>query len=83
MTKQIISIISCLLGYQSNQWVDEAFIGFFSIFSIGEKTSIIFNYSEFLADAIHEEFLKFSIEGNFKYDLVLVFLFLYHQTNKC
>ena len=47
MTKQIISIVSCLLGYQSDQWVDEAIIGFLSIFTIGEKPSI-FNYNEYL-----------------------------------
>lgn len=66
MTKQIISIVYCLLEYQSYQWVDEAIIGFLSVFSIGENPTIIFNYSDFLADVIHEKFLKFSTEGTFK-----------------
>ena len=34
MTEQIISIVSCLLGYQINQWVNEAIIGFLSVFSV-------------------------------------------------
>lgn len=54
MTKQVISILSCLLGYQTDQWVDEAIIGFLSVFSTGENTLAIFHYSEFLVDVIHE-----------------------------
>lgn len=49
------------------------------IFSIGENPSIIFNYSEFLADVIGEQFLKFSTKGAFKYALVLLYLFLFHH----
>jgi len=44
MTKQIILIVSCLLGYQSDQWPDEAIIGLLSVFTTGERPSI-FNYS--------------------------------------
>lgn len=80
MTKKIISIVSCLLGYQFDQWVDESIIGFLSIFTTSEKP-FIFNYRQFLAVKIHDQFLKFSTEGNYKYSLVLVYLFLYHQVD--
>lgn len=64
--KKIITVISYLLGYYSDQWVDEDIIGFLSIFSIDYKPSILFNFSEFLADSIHEQFVKFQIEEVFK-----------------
>ena len=48
--KQIITVFSYLLGYYSDQWVDEAIIGFLSIFSADSKPSIMFNFSQFLAD---------------------------------
>lgn len=64
--KQIITVISYLLGYYSNQWVDEAIIVFLSIFSTYSKPSILFNFSQFLADAIHDQFVRFQTEEVFK-----------------
>ena len=64
-TKQIISIISYILSYDSDQWVDEAIFGFLSIFTTGEQP-IIFNYNQFIAEAMHDQFIKFSTEGAFK-----------------
>ena len=48
MSKQVIYIVTCLLGYPTNQWVDEAVLGFLSVFSYGHKPSLIFNYSQYL-----------------------------------
>ena len=42
---QIISLLSCLLGYYSDEWVDEPILGFLSIFSNEENASVIFNCS--------------------------------------
>lgn len=54
MTRQVISIVSCLLGYPNDQWADDISLGFMSVFSASEKPSMIFNYSEFLSEAIHD-----------------------------
>jgi len=78
MSKQLISIISCILGYQSDQWVDDAIVGFLSIFTTDEKPPI-FNYNEIISESIHDQFLNLFIEGTFRYASVLVYLFLYHQ----
>lgn len=48
MNKQAISIISCMLGYQSDQWVGETIVGFLLGFATSEKPLII-NYGEFVA----------------------------------
>jgi len=76
--KKIITVIS-LLGYYSDQWVDEAIIGFLSIFSTDSKPSVLFNFSQFLTDSIHEQFVKFQTEEVFKYTFVLIYMFLYFQ----
>ena len=55
-------MISYLLGYYSDQWVDEPILGFLSIFSTNNKPSIVFNFIQFLADNIHEQFIKFPTE---------------------
>jgi hypothetical protein len=42
---QIISSMSCLLGYYSDEWVDEPILGFLSIFYTEEKATTQFNYN--------------------------------------
>lgn len=78
--KQIIYILSHILGYHSNQWVDEPILGFLSTLSTENKASTIFNFSEFLADNIHEQFIKFPIEQVFSYTSILVYMFIYYQS---
>lgn len=75
-------MVSCLLGYPSDQWVDEVILAFLSVFSAGDKPSLIFNYSQFLAESIHDQFLKFSIEGAFKHQTDLVYLSLFFQADR-
>lgn len=53
-------MVASLLGYPTDQWADEVILGFLSVFSEGNKPSLIFNYIQFLADCIHDQFLKFS-----------------------
>jgi hypothetical protein len=71
-----------LLGYYSDEWVDEPILGFLSIFSTEEKATTQFDYSQFLADNIHEQLFKFSTEGMFRYSSILVYLFLFFQADK-
>ena len=80
--KKIIKVISYRLVYYLDKWVYEASIGFMSIFSTDSKPSIIFIFSQFIADSIHEKFVKFPTEEVFKYASVLVYLFLYSQGDK-
>jgi len=53
--KKIITVISYLLGYYSDQWVDESIIAFLSIFFIDAKPSIVFNFSHCFTDSIHQQ----------------------------
>ena len=52
--KQTISLVSFMLGYQKDQWVDEHFLGYLSIFSKEHKPAFMYNYSQFLAENMHK-----------------------------
>jgi hypothetical protein len=51
---QVISSLCCLLGYYSDEWVDEPILGFLSIFSAEERANIQFDYNTFLVENIHD-----------------------------
>jgi hypothetical protein len=70
-----------LLGYFSDQWVDEPILGFLSIFSTDEKPTTQFAYNMFLVDNIHEQFINFSTEGMFQYSAILAYLFVFFQAD--
>jgi hypothetical protein len=74
---QIISSLCALLGYYSDQWVDEPILGFLSIFSTDEKPTTQFNFSTFLVNNIHEQFVNFSMEGMFQYSSIMAYLFIF------
>jgi hypothetical protein len=79
---QVISSLCALLGYYSNQWVDEPILGFLSIFSTDEKPTTQFDFSTFLAENIHEQFMNFGTEGMFRYSSILAYLFVFFQVDK-
>jgi hypothetical protein len=74
---QVISSLCCLLGYYSDEWVDEPILGFLSIFSTKEKATTQFNFSQFLADNIHEQLFNFPIEGMFRYTSILAYMLIF------
>jgi len=42
-------MLSCILGYTTDEHVDEVFLEFLSIFSPGKPLAIIYNYAQFIA----------------------------------
>jgi hypothetical protein len=79
---QIISSLCALMGYYLDQWVDEPIMGFLSIFSTDENPTTQFDFSTFLANNIHEQFVNFATEGMFCYSSILVYLFIFFQADK-
>jgi hypothetical protein len=79
---QVITSLCTLLGCYSYQWVDEPILGFFSIFSTDEKPTTQFDFSMFLANNIHEQFVNFSTEGMFQYSSILAYMFVFFQADK-
>lgn len=56
-TKQITTILSYFLGYNFDKYVNEAILGFLSIFFAASKHTVLYNFSQFLAKAIYEQFV--------------------------
>ena len=79
---QIVSAVCALLGYFSDQWVDEPILGFLSIFSNDEQPTTQFDYSTFLANNIHDQFMSFPTEGVFRYSSILAYMFLFFQPER-
>lgn len=75
-TRHIISLLSYLLGYESDECVDESILGFFSIFSKEYQPAFTYNYNQFLVDSIHDQFMTFTTQGVFRYSSVISFNFV-------
>jgi hypothetical protein len=79
---QIISSLCTLLGYYSDQWVDEPILGFLSIFSTNEKPTTQFDFNTFPTNNIHKQFVNFTMEFMFHYSSILAYLFVFFQADK-
>jgi len=75
-------MLSCILGYTTDEHVDEPILGFLSIFCLGKPPIIVFNFAQFLVDIIHDQLIRFPDERVFKYSSVLFHMFLYFQSEK-
>jgi len=80
--RQIITMLSCILGYTTDEHVDEVVLSFLSIFSLGMPHVVIYNYALFIADRMHEKFIRLPTERVFKYSSVLFHIFLYYQSDR-
>lgn len=52
--KQIITMLSCILGYTIDEHVDEVVMAFLSILSPSKPPTNIYNYVQFITDRMHE-----------------------------
>ena len=75
-------MISSILGYTTSEYIDEIILAFMPIFTLGHPPAVMYDYAKYIADRMHEQFLRMSNESVFKYSLVLYHLFLYYQANK-
>jgi len=70
-----VTMLSCILGYFTDENVDESILGFLSIFCPGQPPAITFNFSQLLADAIYDQLVTLPEKRVFKYSLVLFHMF--------
>ena len=59
-TRHITTILSYLLGYHFDQYVNEAILGFLSMFSSNSMPTVIYDFGHFIVETIHEQFVKFN-----------------------
>ena len=81
-TRHIISMLSFILGYFTDEHTDESILGFLSIFVPGQPPAVIYNFAEYIVDNIHEQIVKLPTEGVFRYTSFLFQMFLYFQSEK-
>lgn len=55
-------MISSLLGYMKSEFFDEIIIYFMSIYSLNQPLAIILDYAKFIADKIHDQFMRFEMK---------------------
>ena len=75
-------MISYILGYTTSEYIDELNITFLSIYTLGQPPVVIYDYAQFIADRMHEQFIRMSNERVFKYSSVLYHMCLYYQADK-
>ena len=51
-------MLSCILGYFTDEHVDALVLGFLFIFTPGQPAATIFNFAQSLVDTIHEQIVK-------------------------
>lgn len=81
-TRHIVSMMSCILGYFADEYIDASIQGFLSIFYPRQCPAFTFNFAQYLSDSIHEQLVKLPEEGMFKYSSILFHMFLYFQSER-
>ena len=69
--RDIIAMISSVLGQNTSEFVDEIVIAFMSIYTPRQPPAIMFGYAKFIADKMHDQFMIMDNERVFKYSSVL------------
>ena len=75
-------MISCVLGFSADEFVDELVLAFMSIYTLEQPPAVLYNYVEFIAKRMHEQFTRMHNERVFKYSFVLYHRFLYYQLDR-
>lgn len=55
--KGITTMISYILGFTTNEYVDEFFLAYMSNFTPGQLPEVKFDYAKFTADKMHDQFM--------------------------
>ena len=81
-SRHVISMLSFILGYFTDEHTDESILGFLSTFAPEQPPSIIFNSAEYIADNIHDQVVKLTTEGVFRYTTFPFHMLLCFQADK-
>ena len=75
-------MLSFILGYFTDEYIDESILGFLSTMSPVQPPIVIFDYASFIVDTIYYQLTKLPTEGVFRYSSYLFHLFLFYQAGK-
>ena len=80
-SRQIISMLSFILGYVNDEFIDASILRFLSTLSPEQQPELVFDISKFIADNIHYQLIKLPDEEVFRYKSYLLHLFLFSQAD--
>jgi len=75
----LLDMISMILGFRSNEFVDEMVLVLLSAFTPGQPPAIKYDYASFIANKIHGQFMNLEREGVFKYKTFIYHPLLYYH----
>ena len=78
-SRQIISMLSFILGYANDEFTDASIIGFLSTLSPGQHPELVFNFTKLIVDNMHYQLTKLPEEGVLRYSSYLLHIFLSFQ----
>ena len=68
--RDIISMIACILGFTTEEYVDELTFAYMTIFTHGQPHATKYDYAAFIADKMHDQFMRLENERVSKYSTV-------------
>lgn len=74
-------MIAAVMGFNISEYVDELTLVLMSIFTPSQSPAVKYNYAAFIAEKIHEQFMRLENEKVFKYSTIIYHLFLYYQSD--
>lgn len=81
-SRQILTMIYSILGYDDDQKVDEVILGLMLALGSSKTVPVMFYYYKFLADSINLQLVQFSTTRSFIFKSYLLYLFLFSQVNQ-
>ena len=71
-------MISLVMGFNTSEFVDELTLLLLSIFTPGQSPVIKYDYASYIADKIHDQFMRLENERFFKYTTFIYHLMLFY-----
>ena len=78
--KLILEMISFIMGFNTSEYVDRLTLVLLSIFTPGQPPAVRYDFASYIADKIHDQFMRLENEKVFKYSSVIYHLMLYFQS---
>ena len=75
----ILNMISSIMGFNTSEYVDQLTLVLLSIFTPGHPPAIKYEFASYIANKIHDQFMRFGNERVFKYSSFIYHLMIYYQ----
>lgn len=75
-------MIFLIMGFKTSEFIDDVTLVLLSIFTPGHPLAVKYDYASYIANKIHDQFLRLDNEGVFKYTTFIYHLMLYYQSEK-